>query len=185
MKDISPYDCFLAAIRREIGANWKGKQKLLADKSHISVPFLSEIVNEKKNASITTQYNISKALGFSFEKLIAYGRSIIDPDDSDKNNIEQTSKHGNLYSLQTPFKPPPDSRLEAMQRYLLSIYESGDEVLISTIEANLKSFQEIAELKKTVADQKEKIEEQDNGMNNQSKKLKSLEDQLRALEKTG
>jgi phage repressor protein C with HTH and peptisase S24 domain len=76
-KNRNPHDYFLEALKYETKLKWRGKKKLLASQSGISVPFLSQILHGIKNAGTETQGQLSNVLGYSYEEFIALGRSLI------------------------------------------------------------------------------------------------------------
>ncbi len=78
----------------------------MASNSLISFPFLSEIVKEKRRASMITQMNICNALGFgNLDGLLAYGRAILEAAGSGTmplplnnseivgNTVDETTEH--------------------------------------------------------------------------------------------
>jgi transcriptional regulator with XRE-family HTH domain len=148
LKDINPHDFFLAALKHETKQKWRGKKKLLASQSDISVPFLSQILHGKKNAGIETAGRLSNVLGYTFEDFIKLGRSLVEcgkPNGS--NSTDSIPKLNNVHFLPIR-KSPEELRRQAMHDRLETIYNSGHTVLISAIESNLVAFSEAVEDKK-------------------------------------
>lgn len=175
-KGRNPYEYFKAAFEYEMNHNWHKKQKILAGLCDVSIPLISQILHGKKNAGIETIGKIATAMGYTFEEFFSFGRSIIEKNE----NISEPkpNKNGILLRFPVELKPPPSKSLIDMHKNLDAIFESGDKGLISAIESNLKQFQEIAELKKTVKEQKETID-------GQSKELKTVSERLSVLESNG
>lgn len=176
----NPYVYFLAAMKKEVNYNWKGKYKLLADKSLISVPFLSELLHDKKKAGIETQGKIAIALGYNYEDMIACGRKIIDNETSQKTNYEDKIKpKPNLKLIELPERnyPQINHRLKLMQENLLEIYNHGDHSLISAIEMNLVSFRKTVEMEKRIS----KLEKQNEKSESENLSLKEENETLKKM----
>jgi len=138
--------------------NWNDNQSNLAKHLGLKRANLSNILSGKIGTSEESRKKICGKIGINYWE-------IIKPEE--QNN--KTLQNGNVIKFPEPKRIDP--KLESMRKNLDSIFESGDEGIIAAIEANLKSFQEIAELKKTVS--------------NQAGKMKLLEDRLKALEGSG
>ncbi len=173
MEKVSLYDCFIAALKREVNKNWAGRCKVLAANSFISFPFLSQIMKGKKRPSLITQVNICNAIGFAtLESFWEYGRTIIESENhiykeeifdgtapeneaSDINSVPTATtktiihfpKNGN-HNPEPVELTPEQIRLQQMHENLDAIFESGDIQLIAAIEMNLISFKQAIDQKK-------------------------------------
>lgn len=139
--------------------NWKGNQSSFAEYIGIKRQNLSNIITGKTGTSEEARLKICEKLKVDYWTIV-------------KTQKDNKCK---IIELQKPYKHPSNQRYVDMHKKLDMICDFGDEGLIGAIEANLNSFSEIAELKKTVHKQSDQIKEQDG-------KMKLLEDRLKIME---
>jgi len=91
----SPYREFRDALNYLLEKEWRGRQKILASKSGISNPFLSQLKKGERVCSAGTCFKIAKEMGRTYEEMLALGRALENKSDGKLSVNEKTDIYGN------------------------------------------------------------------------------------------